>query len=108
MRFISVDFPDPDGPIIATYSPFLTSNETPCSACSSSTPIWYVFQMSCIRISGRAASPSPLGFGPPFSSMNRYIRLVDARLGIAVGVALFLYLLLYDGAFFQSVEYAAR
>ena len=32
--------PDPDGPMIAMYSPFGISNETPCSACTFSEPIW--------------------------------------------------------------------
>ncbi len=32
MMFINVDFPDPDGPMIATYSFFRTSSETPFSA----------------------------------------------------------------------------
>src|SRR5437762_1506600 len=50
IRFISVDLPDPDGPIIATYSPRRTSNETPWSACTFSAPMSYVFQMFCMPI----------------------------------------------------------
>src|SRR6185503_20948097 len=51
IRFINVDLPDPDGPMIAMYSPFGMSNDTPCSACTDSVPIWYVFQMFRIEIS---------------------------------------------------------
>jgi hypothetical protein len=32
ITFIIVDFPEPDGPMIATYSFLLMSNETPLSA----------------------------------------------------------------------------
>ena len=30
----SVDFPEPDGPMVATISPRATRNETPRSACT--------------------------------------------------------------------------
>ncbi len=39
MRFISVDFPEPDGPMIATYSPRSTPRETPERAWTFSSPI---------------------------------------------------------------------
>ena len=39
MRFISVDLPEPDGPMIATYSPRSIWIETPRSAWISSSPI---------------------------------------------------------------------
>ena len=39
IRFISVDLPDPDGPMIATYSPFSISMLTPRRAWISSSPI---------------------------------------------------------------------
>ena len=39
MRFISVDLPEPDGPMIATYSPRSISMETPRRAWISSSPI---------------------------------------------------------------------
>ena len=39
MRFISVDFPEPDGPMIATNSPGSTLNDTPFSAGTSTLPI---------------------------------------------------------------------
>ena len=40
MRFISVDLPEPDGPMTATYSPFWISKLTPRRAWISSAPIW--------------------------------------------------------------------
>jgi hypothetical protein len=36
---IKVDFPDPDGPMIAITSPRLTSMEMPHSACTSTSPM---------------------------------------------------------------------
>ena len=50
MRFISVDFPDPDGPMMATYSPLSIEIDTPGRA-------WillahqYVFHRSSVSIS---------------------------------------------------------
>ena len=35
---ISVDLPDPDGPITAVSLPLITSTETPCSACTAVSP----------------------------------------------------------------------
>src|SRR3989442_1242983 len=43
MRFMSVDFPDPDGPIMATYSPLRISASTPRRACTCSAPISKTF-----------------------------------------------------------------
>ena len=37
--FIMVDLPEPDGPMIATYSLRPMSSETPRSACTVSVPI---------------------------------------------------------------------
>ena len=39
MRFISVDLPEPDGPMMATYSPFSMVMLTPRRAWISSLPI---------------------------------------------------------------------
>src|SRR6185369_15574673 len=58
IRFINVDFPEPDGPMIAMYSPRGISNDTPCSACTDSVPIWYVFQMFRIEINIFGLYPS--------------------------------------------------
>ena len=41
MRFISVDLPEPDGPMIATYSLRRTARSTPRSARTISPPISY-------------------------------------------------------------------
>ncbi len=40
MRFMRVDFPEPEGPMTATYSPFSISKVTPRRAWISSAPIW--------------------------------------------------------------------
>ncbi len=39
MMFISVDFPEPDGPMIATYSFSAMSRSTPARAWTFSAPI---------------------------------------------------------------------
>src|SRR5450432_2966969 len=56
IKFISVDLPEPDGPVIAMYSPRFTSNETPCRAWTFSEPIVYVFQMSRMEIIAAGAT----------------------------------------------------
>jgi hypothetical protein len=39
ITFISVDLPDPDGPMTARYSPDRIESETPARACTSLVPI---------------------------------------------------------------------
>ena len=39
MMFISVDLPEPDGPMMATNSPSSTENDTPPSAGASSAAV---------------------------------------------------------------------
>src|SRR6185295_10763952 len=78
IRFISVDLPEPDGPVIARYSPRFTSNDTPCSACTFSEPMSYVFHRLRIAISNDAL-PSAAG-GP-----GRYD--TSAEIGDVVAVA---------------------
>jgi hypothetical protein len=39
MMCISVDLPEPDGPMIATYSPSSIRSETPPSAATSTEPV---------------------------------------------------------------------
>ena len=39
MMFISVDLPDPDGPMTATNSPAAMSTLTPRNACTSTSPM---------------------------------------------------------------------
>src|SRR6185295_14965196 len=50
IRFISVDLPDPDGPMMATYSPRSMAIDTPRRAWISSSPITYVFHRSAVWI----------------------------------------------------------
>ena len=52
MTFISVDLPDPEGPMIATISPAPTCSETPLSTVRSSPPVLYVLTMSLTVIMG--------------------------------------------------------
>ena len=52
MIFISVDFPDPDGPMIATISPLLTCRDTSLSTVKSIEPVLYVFTMLLTVITG--------------------------------------------------------
>ena len=40
IRFISVDLPEPDGPMMATYSPRSISSDTSRKAWIVSAPIW--------------------------------------------------------------------
>ena len=54
MMCISVDLPEPDGPVIATHSPLAISSETPPSAWTSASPIPYtlvMFWMAIISLS---------------------------------------------------------
>src|SRR5690606_2941108 len=51
IRFISVDLPDPDGPMIATYSPFSIDRSMPRSAWISSPPIRHLRFRLCVWIS---------------------------------------------------------
>src|ERR671919_1192454 len=75
IKFINVDLPDPDGPMIAMYSPRGISNDTPCSACTDSVPIWYVFQMLRIEISDDGSWPSTSTCG-----------LITCSVSVSVGV----------------------
>src|ERR1022692_265201 len=51
IKFINVDFPDPLGPIIATYSLRRMFRFIPRSACTCcSDPMSYVFQISTVLI----------------------------------------------------------
>src|ERR1700722_9425781 len=51
IKFIIVDLPEPDGPMMATYSPRSMRRLTPRSACTCcSEPMSYVFQRSSAAI----------------------------------------------------------
>src|SRR5512136_2931442 len=52
MMFISVDLPEPEGPMMATISPCCTWNDTPRSAFTSTSPILYVRVTSLTSITG--------------------------------------------------------
>ena len=39
MMFIIVDLPDPDGPMMATYSPEVMDRLTPRRACTTASPV---------------------------------------------------------------------
>src|SRR5260370_10220884 len=114
IRFIKVDLPDPDGPVMATYSPRRTSNDTPWSACTFSAPMSYVFQRSRIAIS-ELALPSAEG------NSGLTIKLGDIAGVSMVASAIITYHLLRAGAgfrflclpfpglaFFEGLENAAR
>src|SRR5919205_306611 len=79
IRFINVDLPEPDGPMIAMYSPRGISNDTPCRACTDSVPIWYVFQMLRIEINEDESWPS--------TSTRGWIALSLSTGGVIVRVA---------------------
>src|SRR5262245_3411907 len=66
---MSVDLPEPDGPIIATYSPRSMEIDTPFSAWISSSPITEVRQRS--RVSIRDI-PKVYGTGGPLVPRVRY------------------------------------
>ena len=42
-RFIIVDLPEPEGPMMATYSPFRIRRSTPSSALTTLSPVRYSF-----------------------------------------------------------------
>src|SRR6202007_1211598 len=58
IRFISVDLPEPEGPMMATYSPLRISTSTPCKACTCSAPISYVLIKPSVRITIPASTRS--------------------------------------------------
>src|SRR4051812_10090093 len=53
---ISVDLPEPDGPVTATNSPASTSRFAPRSARTVTSPTWYVLTRSRIEITGMSCS----------------------------------------------------
>src|SRR4051812_16952728 len=53
---ISVDLPEPDGPVTATNSPASTSRFAPRSARTVTSPTWYVLKRSRIEITGISCS----------------------------------------------------
>ena len=53
---MSVDFPDPDGPMMATSSPASIVTDTPRSAWTTCAPSRYSFTRLCVSMTGSAIS----------------------------------------------------
>src|SRR6267378_7047363 len=77
IRFISVDFPEPDGPMMATYSPLRISTSTPRNACTCSAPISYTL-----------ASASVLITTPELTRSSRYESVAGVSTGIRISLVL--------------------
>src|SRR6266481_1527143 len=77
IRFISVDLPDPEGPMMATYSPLRISTSTPLSACICSAPISYTL-----------VSSSVLMTTPELTRSSRYESVAGVSTGIRISFAL--------------------
>src|SRR4051794_2473290 len=58
MMFISVDLPEPDGPMIATYSPCSMRRSMPRRASNSMLPLRYVLRAPTSSMTGVPASTS--------------------------------------------------
>ena len=58
MQCISVDFPDPDGPMTAVKRPRSKVTLTPASACTVACPVPYVLRRSMARAAGVGATVS--------------------------------------------------
>src|SRR5713101_7588022 len=82
IRFMSVDFPEPDGPMMATYSPLRISTSTPRRACTCSAPISYTL-----------VSASVLMTTPELTRSSRYDSAADVSTGILLSPSLCLPLL---------------
>src|SRR6476646_4799811 len=61
MTFIRVDLPDPDGPMIATYSLRAIARSTPRSARTISPPMSYSRLTPRVRITQRGSGVDPAG-----------------------------------------------
>src|SRR3954463_10923220 len=90
---ISVDLPEPDGPVTATNSPASTSRLAPRSARTVMSPTWYVLTRSRIEITGierslpsatAAATATAAGSAGPAATLRseqRVVGVVGARCG---------------------------
>src|SRR6266403_6053109 len=90
IRFMSVDLPEPEGPMMATYSPRRISTVTPRRAWTSSEPIWYVFQRSSVLMANPWSMRSWRNESGETAStgMNQLLELSGAELLILAGQAL--------------------
>src|SRR4051812_46271880 len=85
---ISVDLPEPDGPVTATNSPASTSRFAPRSARTVTSPTWYVLTRSRIEITGiscslpsasaAAATAGPARTPTALRSEQRVVRVISA------------------------------
>ena len=57
----SVDFPDPDGPMMAVYRPAMNSTVTRSSARTSTSPLPYILTASSVRAAARWPTLAVLG-----------------------------------------------
>ncbi len=72
--FISVDLPDPDGPMIATNSLRRMVMSTPLRACTTSPPIWYSrWRLRVTITASRGTSVGRSAIRSAVSSMSRAI-----------------------------------
>src|SRR5580700_1923802 len=76
MRFISVDFPEPEGPMMATYSPLRICRSIPLRACTCSAPISYTFVRASVLITI-----------PELTKSSRYESVAVVSTGIRVSLA---------------------
>src|SRR5580698_1152719 len=76
MRFISVDFPEPEGPMMATYSPLRICRSMPLRACTCSEPISYTFVRASVLITI-----------PELTKSSRYESVAVVSTGIRVFLA---------------------
>src|SRR5207302_4269845 len=75
IKFISVDLPDPDGPMMATYSPLRISTSTPRNACTCSAPISYTLASDSVLIT----TPEP-------TRSSRYESVAGVSTGIRISL----------------------
>src|SRR5258708_30164803 len=78
IRFISVDLPEPDGPMMATYSPLRISTSTPRNACTCSAPISYTLASSSVLITT-----------PELTRSSRYESVAVVSTAIRISLVLF-------------------
>jgi hypothetical protein len=71
IMFINVDFPDPDGPMIATNSPSAIAIDDPRSARTVVSPSWYSFSTSWSSIN--AILPSTNGTDKKLAVLPRAV-----------------------------------
>ena len=86
--FISVDLPEPDGPMMATISPSATCSEMPFRTVRSAPPVLYVLTMSTSVITGRPSWRGMRRHGDvgPGGGHDLLLRAAGKREGLALMV----------------------